>query len=130
MRRLGILLALTLAGVLVASSGAGPIKGSYYILQQRISAGVKGADKFIPGTHTIKERFRGGQRAMVLVVGDHQPVVDVGVFVYDDKGKLVAKDMGGGDVVAAVWYPPRDAFYEIKIESHGKEFNDCYVVVK
>lgn len=79
---------------------------------------------------TIVERFKGGERACVIVRGDHRPVVDLELHVSDDKGRLVAKDTAGGDLLAVVWYPPRDGNYTIKIVNHGKEYNDCYVVLK
>src|SRR5688572_13485812 len=64
-------------------------------------------------------RFRGGERACVLAIGDHDPVVDIQVSVFDEKGNLVAEEKGNGtpvsDFVAVVWYPPRDADYRIEV---------------
>ena len=79
---------------------------------------------------TIVERFRGGARACVIVQGDHDPIVDVDVHIFDEKGKLVAKDDSGGDLVAVIWYPPRDGNYTIRIKNHGTIENICYVSLK
>ena len=79
---------------------------------------------------TLVERFRGGERACVIVRGDHKPVVNVEVHISDDKGRPITKDVGGGDLVAVTWYPPRDGNYTIRIVNHGKEYNECYVVLK
>jgi hypothetical protein len=78
----------------------------------------------------LEEKFRGGERACVIVRGDHDPVVNLGLFVYDDKGSLVGKDDGGGDIVAVIWYPPRDATYKIKLRNPGKVYNKCLVSFK
>jgi hypothetical protein len=82
------------------------------------------------GKKAVRADFHGGERACVIVKGDHKPVVDLRLSVYDKKGNLVAKDEGGGDYVAAIWYPPRDAEYRIEIFNPGKEYNDCYVSFK
>jgi hypothetical protein len=82
------------------------------------------------GNFQVEEKFRGGERACVIVMGDHKPVVNLGLFIYDQKGTLVTRDEGGGDIVAVIWYPPRDATYKIKIHNPGREYNDCYISFK
>src|SRR5689334_21569853 len=42
--------------------------------------------------HKDLVKFRGGQRACVIVLGDHKPIVPVTIEVFDDKGRLVAQD--------------------------------------
>jgi hypothetical protein len=74
--------------------------------------------------------FRAGQRACVIVMGDHDPVVNLGLFVYDANGNLVARDEGGGDFVAVIWYPPRTATYRVKLKNPGTEWNKCWVSVQ
>ena len=87
----------------------------------------------VPGQFSEKKTFRGGERACVFVIGDHQPVVELTVTIYDAAGKVVAQDKGQGaaaDFVAAIWYPPRTAEYRIEVLSPGKEFNKCYIAIK
>src|ERR1700722_16281029 len=50
-----------------------------------------------PGVREITERFAGGDRACVILVGDHNPPGDLGIEVYDQDNRLVAKDDGKGD---------------------------------
>jgi hypothetical protein len=120
---------LTFTGILVlllgASLGSGaPLKGSRSF-EQRVSGQSEGSGKW-----EFTETFRGGRRACVIARGDHKPVVDVGVYVYDGTGRLVAKDDGRGDYAAAIWYPPRDGTYKIVIHNAGNEWNACYIAVK
>jgi hypothetical protein len=107
-----------------------PVRGSRGFVQRLGGAALGNDGKLAPGTADFQEAFRGGRRACVIVKGDHRPVVDLALSVYDANGRLVAKDEGRGDFVAAVWYPPRDATYRIVIHNPGKEYNDCYIVVK
>ena len=76
------------------------------------------------GEAEFVERFEGGVPARILVVGDHKPVADLEIFVYEvsDKGtegKLVAHDGGPeqGDRVGVVWYPPRTGSYRIVVRN-------------
>src|SRR5262245_17242546 len=79
-------------------SGGGPVSGSK-ATRVRVSAGA-------PGVKMCDEFCQGGQRAAVLVMGDFQPSVRVGVAVFDSDNKLVGEDEGQ-DIAAVVWYPPR-----------------------
>jgi hypothetical protein len=75
-------------------------------------------------------RFKGNERACVILRGDHDPVVDLAIYVYDEKDNLVAKDDAGGDLCAAIWYPPRTAAYKIVLQCKGDVFNKCYLSIK
>ena len=120
MKRL-VVLAGILALVLAAGLGNGaPLKGSR---SDVIKVSAQGKSEF-------RETFRGGRRACVIVKGDQDPVVDLGVYVYDGSDRLVAKDDGRGDFVAAIWYPPRNTTYKIVIHNSGSEWNRCYIVLK
>lgn len=114
---------LTAVAILGAANLAlsSPITGARSISKERV-------EKL--SEHMIVERFRGGERACVIVRGDHDPVVDIELHVLDEKGQTVAKDIGGGDLVAVVWYPPRDANYRIRIVNHGQVENYLYVTLK
>src|SRR4051794_34343473 len=59
-----------------------------------------------PGEQTFALAFEGGQRACVILKGDHRPIVNLGIEVYDEEKRLVAKDDGVGDYAAVIWYPP------------------------
>jgi hypothetical protein len=74
--------------------------------------------------------FKGNERACVIFVGDHEPVVELAIKVYDENNKLVAQDDPGGDFCAAIWYPPRDAAYTIEVENRGDEWNKCWIAIK
>ena len=69
----------------------------------------------------ITKRFRGGERASVQVthVAEKRPTT-VQITIHDDQGNIVAEDKGrgpAGDVVAVIWYPPRDADYRIVVRN-------------
>ena len=68
-------------------------------------------------------RFRGGERACVIAVGDHNPRSPTDIRVLDAKGRLVTESKSPNDSVAAIWYPPVTASYRIEVENHGDEYN-------
>jgi hypothetical protein len=74
--------------------------------------------------------FKGNERACVIFIGDHDPVVDLVVSVFDDKGKLVARDDPGSDFCVAIWFPAHDASYTIELENRGREYNKCWLAIK
>jgi hypothetical protein len=82
------------------------------------------------GTYEFVDVFRGNQRACVIIEGDHNPIINLTVKVFDSAGKEVAVDNGGGDVIAAMWYPPRTQEYRVVVGGDGAEFNDLDIVVK
>ena len=84
---------------------------------------------------TTTRNFRGGERACVFAFGDHKPVVNLHLLVYEVKsGSLVAEDKANnslvGDYVGVVWYPPRTGDYKIELRNPGAEVNKCYVAIK
>jgi hypothetical protein len=144
MTRACALLAVTAGVLLCAESQGGSVRGAFgsYIRVEANAAftldkNTRMGEQGLPLGDRLK--FRGGQRATVIVVGDHDPIVPVILEVYDDKGKLVARDepargsasakAKGNDVCAVVWYPPRDSYYAIKIRNLGKDFNKCWVAI-
>lgn len=94
----------------------------------------------VPGEAELIEEFRGNQRARVIVKGDHQPITDLEVLVYEvsttgGEEKLVARDKGTRDLVGIVWTPPRTGMYRIVIrnpapQSRTNPYNKCYVTVR
>ena len=115
--------ALALLGC-VAVGRASPLKGSY-AQKQKVPGGA---------TAALKDIFKGGERACVIVIGDHDPVVHLRVKVEDAKGNVVTEDNYGGDFCAVIWYPPRDAQYTIKISvphiGGDADYNLLYIAVK
>jgi hypothetical protein len=94
---------------------------------------VSGSTVTEAGTWEIRRAYAAGQRACVIVIGDHDPVVDVEVRIYDSQKQLVAKRRGTAaapDFVAVMWYPPRDETYRIEVRSYGKIENICSVAFK
>jgi hypothetical protein len=121
MRRLVLFGTLAVLLAIAGSGNSSPIKGKHAASDQRIGGKSRLA---------LKMEFRGGERACVIVQGSHNPVVDLVVTVLDATGKVVAKDDGGGDFVAAIWYPPRTAVYGIQILNAGEEDSTCYISLK
>ncbi len=119
-----VLAGLMIAGLfLLPNYGlSGPIKG-------------RGASKAVvpegsPGKWDLTLEYRGGERACFVILGDHNPIVDLGIEVRDDKNNLVAKDSGKGDLAAVVWYPPEDGKYTITVTNPNHIRNECFVVVR
>ena len=81
-----------------------------------------------------KKRFRAGERAAVLVRGTNHTGPGVQVSVFDADGKIVVEVKGKNppvpDMVAAFWYPPREADYKIEIKNLDSRVNTCYVTIK
>src|SRR5271169_5611059 len=94
--------------LLVWGGRSAPIEGARTMNKVRV--GPKGA-------LVIEEKFEGGRRACVIAVGDHNPVVDVGIAVYDEANRLIAEDKGGGDFATAIWYPPGEGKYKILVKN-------------
>jgi hypothetical protein len=74
--------------------------------------------------------FKGGERACVIALGDHTPIVDIILEVRDEEDQVVARYDRGGDIVAAIWYPPQDGRYTIFVQNTGTVHNDIYIAVK
>lgn len=131
-RTVGALLALLIAGAALA----GPVDGpTSFKIQVPASKGNE------IGEAEVTKDFRGGERACVLIVGDHRPVVDLELRVYEvrpdsTEQKLVARDGGGKDIIGAVWIPPRTGSYRIVIRNPSafkkdiNPFDDCYIAIK
>jgi hypothetical protein len=74
--------------------------------------------------------FKGGERACVIVEGDHKPVIDLVLEIHDEKGNLVARDSAGGDICAAIWYPPRTGVYTVWVENNQNDFKDIILTLR
>jgi hypothetical protein len=110
-----------------------PVTGTSWSFEKVAPGTVRNGTVTDPGSLHFPKTYVGGQRAAVIVIGDHNPAVDIEVKVYDDKNQLVAADRGTGpakDFAAAVWYPPRQATYRIEVYSYGTEYNQISIAFK
>ena len=118
MMRSSTLVVVGLIGVgVVAGLRADPVGGP------QIQAFKVPAAKGEVGEADLVVRVEGGKRR-VIVVGDHNPVADLEILVFEvtEKGidgKQVAHDGGPeqGDRVGVVWYPPRTGNYRIVVRN-------------
>ncbi|MCI0459636.1 MAG: hypothetical protein L0Z62_22020 [Gemmataceae bacterium] len=137
-RVLGLLGAVMLAGILLGSGlgTAGPVAGSF---GQRV--------EIVAGKPLVVRdpiRFRGGQRACVIVMGNlggkSRPAMPLELEVRDAQDNLVGRDYPaqgaaqpdapGNDVCVVIWYPPRDGEYKIKVTNHGSSNDLCWLALK
>ncbi len=136
---------LVTAGVLCGTrfGAAGPVTGNWAFKPKIGGQGTLTLQKDTPmssGKLGNRVKFKGGRRACVIVMGDHDPIVPVTLQIHDDQGNLVAVDepgknvdsskAPGNDVCAVVWYPPRDGYYKITIQNTGRDWNQCWVAIK
>jgi hypothetical protein len=128
--------------IALAVVGAGALLGSRWALGSPLRGTViyPREDRRIVTEWSRTERFKGGERACVVVMGDHKPIVPITLVVTDARGQVVAREVSakhagdkhvlGDDVAAVVWYPPRDGEYTITVRNHGEEYNDCWIVFR
>jgi hypothetical protein len=102
---------------------ASPLAGRPAPSERRVEANTR--------TAILKnEIFKGGERACVIVEGDHKPVINLVLEVRDAENKLVARDNAGGDICAVIWYPPRTGAYTIWLENKQNDYNIITLVVQ
>ena len=129
-----VLFAVGLAMLALAPLGQGaPVNGTSWAYEKVTAGTIRDGVVSEPGCLHFNKTYVAGQRACVVVIGDHDPIVDVEVKVYDAKSNLVAHDRGDGsarDFAAVMWYPPRQEAYRIEVCSFGKDYNKCSVAFK
>jgi hypothetical protein len=72
-------------------------------------------------TNTHVVRFAGGELAMVVVQGDGD--TDLDLYVYDENGRLVGKDVGPSDFCVVTWIPRRAGTFTIRVVNLGDVYN-------
>jgi hypothetical protein len=76
--------------------------------------------------------FRGGERAVVVVQGNHQTYL--GLYVFDEEGNCVAHDDLGNqsspDDLAVEWVPARTGRYWIEVHNFGLRRNTFEVAFR
>lgn len=65
--------------------------------------------------------FRGGEPALVMVIGDGD--TDLDLYVYDSNGNLVAYDDDYSDNCVCTWTPRWTGKFRIKIVNRGNVYN-------
>jgi len=66
-------------------------------------------------------RFWGDEFAEVALMGDGD--TDLDLYIYDENGNLVAKDLSSTDACYCCWFPSRTAVYIIKVKNLGGVYN-------
>lgn len=72
-------------------------------------------------TDVYNVTFRGGELAMVIVVGDGD--TDLDLYIYDNNGNLVARDADYSDDCVCTWTPRWTGNFKIKIVNRGRVYN-------
>jgi hypothetical protein len=114
-----LMMLLGVVALLLAVAGVGV--GSVFRELQRVEA---------QAVTQATKTFRGGERACVIVFGDHNPPSPLDIFVYDAQNRLVAKDQAPSDIAAAIWYPAQTASYRIEIHNNGNIYNEITVYMQ
>ena len=105
------------------------------VLSMGISANSENRNGFDSHTDVVKahdtDTYRiychSGEEAEVLVIGDGD--TDLDVYVYDENGNLIEKDIRPGDDCYVNWTPKWSGYFKIKIKNWGNVSNR-YVMMK
>jgi hypothetical protein len=136
---LGVLLGVAL-GIAVATPTSGLVNRMNASGENDVRVPSSKADG-VPGENDeFVLECRANERTSILIKGDHKPVCDLEVLVYEvspgkAEGRLIARDKGTRDLIGTTWVPPRTATYRIVIRNPSmftKEnpYNSCYVTIK
>jgi hypothetical protein len=71
--------------------------------------------------------FVGGEIAKVALIGDGDNTLDV--FVYNSKGRMVAKATGEGDKALVEWFPRKTETFIVKIANRGRHISSNYILL-
>jgi hypothetical protein len=99
---------LTLAPAAFADAVGGP-----KLLRTSVEAFA--SDRFEPIV------FRGGELAIITAIGDGD--TDLDLYVYDENGRLVAKDDDGSDNCVATFQPRWTGEFRIVVRNRGSVYN-------
>ena len=73
------------------------------------------------GSDVYDISFRGGEFAMVTVIGDGD--TDLDLYVYDENGNLIDSDTDYSDNCICTWTPRWTGNFRIKIVNRGRVYN-------
>lgn len=79
------------------------------------------------GTDVYNIRFRGGERACVVVSGDGD--TDLDLYIYDENDNLITSDTDYSDDCVCVWNPRWTGNFKIKIINRGPVYNRYVMAV-
>ena len=68
-----------------------------------------------------------GVEITVLVIGDGD--TDLDLYVYDENGNQVTKDIEFGDNCVVSWTPKRSGYYKVKVKNLGN-ISNRYLIMK
>lgn len=93
-----------------------------------------------PGESDITLECRGNERTSVMIKGDHRPVTDMEILVFEPASaggpeKVIAHGKGTRDLVGVVFVPARTGMYRIVFRNHAEytkenPYNRCYLTIK
>ena len=110
----------TLLALIDASRGDATMKG-------RVGGPASTIDRVLAGaTDTWRIRFRGNELAQVSVIGDGD--TDLDLYVYDENGNLICRDIDGTDQTYCSWFPRWAGSFTIKVENLGGMYNQYRLV--
>lgn len=72
-------------------------------------------------TDTYNIRFRGGEVARVVVIGDGD--TDLDLYIYDENGNFITSDTDNTDDCVCSWTPRWTGNFRIKIKNLGNVYN-------
>lgn len=72
-------------------------------------------------TDFYKVDFKGGEQGIVIISGDGS--TDLDLYIYDEKGNLVASDTDGMDDCNVRFYPKWTGTFQIRVKNLGKVYN-------
>ena len=102
---------LALADDVAAMSSRGR-QGGAASTRERVLAGT---------TDYYNLTFKGGERAAVLVNGDHD--TDLDLYVYDENGNEICKDVDNTDTMFCEWWPRWTGPFRVEIKNLGRISN-------
>lgn len=101
--------------VLASALQAGPVGGPTARELRLLPAGDT------PYAVEFALKFTAGQRACIIVRGDHKPPVPLEIAVYGSDAQLVAEDKSDQDILAAIWTPARTGEYRVVLRNYGRD---------
>jgi len=77
-------------------------------------------------TDLYKLTFRGGELARIAVIGDGD--TDLDLYVYDESGNEIAKDVDRTDRCLVEWTPRRTGQFQVRIVNLGRVHNQYLLI--
>ncbi|MEI7685111.1 MAG: hypothetical protein WCL32_08800 [Planctomycetota bacterium] len=125
-----------MAALAMGVASAGPVSGPKSTKFEVPASKEEG----VPGENDYLVECRGNEKTSVIVQGDHDPVADLELLVYEvlgnNKDQLVARDVGARDILGVIFTPPRTGMYRVVVrnpsryEARSNPFNRCYLSIK